>query len=707
MTMANRYPPINPKFPRFMHGGDYNPDQWLDRPDILNEDIRLAKLADVNTMTLGVFAWTALEPSDGEYNFGWMDETMDRLADNGMYAVLATPSGSRPFWMSQKYPEVLRVRPDRTRNLPGLRHNHCFTSPVYREKTAAINEQLATRYKDHPALLVWHVSNEFNGECHCPLCQEAFRLWLRERYNDDLDALNKAWWTAFWAHTYTDWSQIESPSPIGERFLHGLVLDWKRFVTHQTTDFMLNEMKPLREHTPDIPITTNFMGIYPGLNYWEMAKHLDVISWDTYPEWHRPGDNVSVGRDTSFNHDLNRSLGGGKPFMLMENTPSMTNWQSMCKPKRPGMLMLSSMQAVAHGSDTVQYFQFRKSRGSSEKLHGAVVDHVGHENNRVFQEVAEVGRALAGLDDVIGTAIDARVAIVYDWENRWAIDELQGLGKENRRYPETVRRHYQRMWEMGIAVDIIDQTAALDGYDLVIAPMLYMLRDEMGQKLRAFVEAGGTAVATYWTGLVNETDLCYLGGWPGDGLGEVFGIWDEETDVLYEGEHNAVVAEAGNALGLSGSYETHDLHALIHLKGATALGTYKSDFYAGRPAATVNAFGKGSAYYIASRNDERFLDDFYSGLAQQLNLPRAIDAELPAGVTATRRTDGERDFVFVMNFNDHAVSVPLNGTTYEGLTSDEPIGAAIELEPFGVRLLTVSGAEPTIRVQTDAGKVSS
>ncbi len=703
--MSNPYPPINPAFSRMLHGGDYNPDQWQHMPEVLEEDMRLAKLAHVNTMTVGVFSWAALEPAEGRFEFGWLDETMDRLADNDMYAVLATPSGSRPFWLSQQYPEVLRVTPDRRRNLPGLRHNHCFTSPVYREKTTIINSLLAERYKDHPALLVWHVSNEYGGECHCELCQEAFRAWLRKRYNDDMDALNRAWWTSFWAHTYTDWSQIESPSPIGERFLHGLVIDWKRFVTDQTLDFMLHEMKPLREHTPDIPITNNFMGTYPGLNYWKMAEHLDAISWDAYPMWHQPDGNAEMGCATSYNHDLNRSLGGGKPFMLMECTPSNTNWHETCKLKRPGMHKLSAMQAVAHGSDTVQYFQWRKSRGSSEKLHGAVVDHVGHENNRVFREVADVGVTLEKLDDVVGTAVDAKVAIVYDWENSWAIGELQGLGKENRNYLQTTRRHYQRFWQRGIAVDIIDQSCDLTKYDLVITPMLYMLRENMAEKLRAFVEAGGTAVATYWTGIVNETDLCYLGGWPGDGLGELFGIWDEETDTLYDGERNAIVAEADNALGLIGSYETRELHALIHLKGAQALASYKSDFYAGRPAVTVNAFGKGAAYYIASRNDERFLDDFYTGLIATLNLPRAIDADLPRGVTASCRTDGRSDYVFVMNFNDHAVSMALNGSTYENMETGESIGAAIELEPFGVVMLKTD-AKPTAGVDVQVPRDS-
>ncbi len=220
-----------------LHGGDYNPDQWLDRPDILQADLELMKLSHTNTFTVGVFAWSALEPEEGVYRFEWLDKVFDDIYRIGGRVILATPSGARPAWLSQKYPEVLRVNAARVRQLHGGRHNHCFTSSVYREKTQHINRLLAERYGDHPALLMWHVSNEYGGECHCNLCQEAFREWLKKKYNHDLDALNAAWWTSFWSHTYTDWSQIESPSPIGEHTIHGLNLDWKRFVTDQTISF--------------------------------------------------------------------------------------------------------------------------------------------------------------------------------------------------------------------------------------------------------------------------------------------------------------------------------------------------------------------------------------------------------------------------------------------------------------------------------------
>ncbi len=684
--MTNRYPPINPKCTSMLHGGDYNPDQWIKTPEIWDEDMRLMKLAGCNAMSVGIFSWTALEPQEGKFEFGWLDTIMDKLAENSAFAVLATPSGARPAWLSRKYPEVLRVRPDRGRNLHGHRHNHCLTSPVYREKTAIINRKLAERYKDHPALLVWHISNEYNGECHCELCRAAFVNWLQRKYGD-LDALNQAWWAAFWSHTCTDWSQIESPSEIGEHCVHGLTLDWKRFVTDQTIDFFRSEIAPLRELTPDVPVTANFMGLYPGLDYWKFAKAVDVASWDNYPSWHGPDGDTPLAASISFVHDINRCLKNGKPFMLMESVPSTTNWMEVAKRKRPGMHLLSSMQAVAHGSDTVQYFQWRKSRGSSEKFHGAVVDHVGHENTRVFRDVAGVGEALKKLDAIVGTTVRPDVAVICDWENRWAIDGMQGLGRHVRKYVETCIAHYRPFWSKGVPVDVIDETFDFSSYKLLIAPMLYMLRPGVAERSRSFVAEGGTFVTTYWSGIVDENDLCFLGGWPGDGLREVLGIWDEELDGLYPDDRNRIVMTEDNALGLAGEYDVRELCGLIHSEGADILATYGDDFYAGRPALTVNAFGRGKAYYVASRNSDEFLADLCGRLIADLDIRPVIEAPLPVGVTAQMRSDGVDEFVFLMNFTAGEQKIDAGGESFIDMLAVEPVKGDIRLEGYGLKIL--------------------
>lgn len=680
----HKFPPLSDKAPVMLHGADYNPDQWLDDPEVLRKDIEMMKQTRSNVMSVGIFSWSGLEPEEGRYEFGWLDTVLDNLHQNGISVFLATPSGARPAWMSNKFPEVLRVSKERVRALHGGRHNHCLSSPVYREKVRQMNTALAKRYAHHPAVIGWHISNEYGGECHCDLCQNKFRDWLKARYGS-LEALNKAWWSTFWSHTYTEWSQVESPSPLGEVSIHGLNLDWKRFNTAQVTDFCAEEIKPLKAENPAIPTTTNFMEYFYDYDYWQLSKVIDFVSWDSYPLWHNEGDDCTLAAYTGMYHDLMRTLKGGKPFFLMESTPSLTNWQPISKLKKPGMHILSSLQAVAHGSDSVQYFQWRKSRGSVEKFHGAVVDHVGHIDTRVGREVQALGEILSQLDAVVGTGVDAKVAIIFDWESRWAMDNAQGPRNAGLFYEKTVTEHYRAFWEQGVAVDVINADCDLSGYQLVIAPMLYMVRDGFAERVDAFVQAGGQFVASYWTGIVNESDLCHLGGFPGP-LRPILGIWAEEIDGLYDDETNSVNGIDGNALGLTGPYQVTHLCERIQLEGAEALATYGSDFYAGEPAVTVKAHGAGKAYYVASRNDLAFQRDFFGRLIADLALPKALESALPAGVTAQCRSDGEQKFVFVQNYTREVRYVTLPHG-YRDLLTGAALSGQLTLPAFGVRIL--------------------
>ena len=644
---------ISEKYKHLLHGADYNPDQWLEYPDVLSEDMRLFKLSNSNELTLGIFAWSALEPEEDKFNFEWLDKVMDDIYAAGGRVILATPSGARPAWLSQKYPEVLRTNNRNEKQMFGERHNHCFTSPIYRAKVAKIDKLLAERYKDHPALIAWHLSNEFGGECHCELCKSAFREWLKNKYGT-LENLNKQWWTSFWSHTFTDWEQIDPPTPLGDWTVHGKTLDWKRFVTDQTANFIRNEYQSIKPITPDIPITTNLMGFYLSLDYHRIAQEIDFVSWDNYPAWHGDSTDIGIGRTAAMSHDLMRSL-KKRPFYLMESTPSLVNWMSINKLKRPGMHMLSSIQAIAHGSDSVQYFQWRKSRGSSEKFHGAVVDHVGTENNRVFKDVAEVGARLKAIDEVAGTTVNAQVAILYDWDCRWALEDAAGFQKDNKKVRQTFNEFYNALWDRGINVDFISENDNdFSKYKVIFAPVRYMVSEQLGKKIADFVKNGGTIVCTYTTGMVNENDLCYLGGFPGAGLREVFGIWNEEIDTLYPGESNTVITNDGT------EYKAVDYCEIIHDEGATVLARYNSDFYKGLPAATVNNYGQGKAYYIAFRDDNTYVDKMVADILAEANVNSDFDGELPHGVSAHSRTDGETTYVFLENFSNTEITTSTN-----------------------------------------------
>lgn len=634
---------INPNFKHMVHGGDYNPDQWLDYPEVLSEDMRLMKLSHCNEMTLGIFAWSALEPEEGKFNFEWMDKVMDDIHKAGGKVILATPSGAKPAWMAQKYVETLRVNDRGERYWYGERHNHCYTSPIYREKVKLINQKLAERYKDHPALIGWHLSNEYGGECYCDLCKEAFRGWLKKKYGS-IKNLNGQWWNAFWSHTFNGFDQINPPSPLGENHVHALKLDWKRFVSEQTADFVKHEYDSVKSITPNIPVTANLMGFYQGLNYRDIVKVIDYVSWDNYPNWVNTDHDINVAQYSAMCHDLMRSL-NCRPFYLMESTPSHVNWKPYNKLKRPKVHMLSSLQAIAHGSDSVQYFQWRKSRGSFEKFHGAVVDHVGNEHTRVFKDVTAVGERLEKLDEVVGTVVRPKVALMYDWDNQWAIDMAGGFQLNDKKISQTNCQYYNAFWSKGVDIDIIGADSHdFNDYKVIFAPMRYMVSDALGEKLKSFVKNGGTLVCTYMTGMVNENDLCHLGGWPGAGLREVFGIWNEEIDTLNPGESNTVKLKDGTVV------KAVDYCELIHSEGAEVLAEYDSDFYKGMPAYTVNRYGEGKAYYVAFRDDGSFTKQMINDILDEVGVSSEFDGALKKGVTAHSRTDGENTYVFLENY---------------------------------------------------------
>ena len=636
---------------RLLHGGDYNPEQWLDRPDILAQDIELMKKAHVNTVTLGVFSWSTLEPQEGVFELDWLADIIHNLYANGIYTILATPSAARPAWMAHKYPEVRRVRADRVRELYNRRQNYCYTSPVYREKVRIIDQKLAQRFGNDPAVLLWHISNEMSGDCHCELCQAAFRRWLKARYNS-LEALNKAWNARFWSHDYTAWEQIESPAPQGENAVQGLALDWKRFVSDRHIDFLKFERDTVKEFAPVAKFTVNMMYRFDAIVYFKMSKEIDVASWDNYPTWHKPSETVEeTALDTALMHDLYYSM-KGRPFLLMESSPSFTNWQPISKQKRPGIAELAALQTVAHGSDSVLYFQWRASRGAEEKLHGAVIGHDGREDARPFRETVGVGQKLEMLSEIATVCRTKQAAIVHDWENKWALEGSCGPRNAGMGYWDELKLHYNALAREGIAVEFVNQESDLTGYGLVVVPMVYLLTDAFAQKLCDFAQNGGTVVVTYWTGVVDESDLCRLGDTP-YGLTDLLGLRRTEIDGMYDGETCRCTPMDDSTLPETQASVLCEVASLNDTDPATPLSIYAEDYYEGHPAVAVHPYGKGRAYYLASRFDEAFYRAFYRAAVKEVGLTPAWPEALPDGVLAARRGT----FVFVQNCNEHPVEV--------------------------------------------------
>ena len=437
---------------KVLYGGDYNPEQWPE--EIWEEDMRLFKLAGIDEVTLNVFSWAALQPSEDTYNFEKLDKIMDLVEANGLKVFLATSTAAHPAWMAKRHPDILRTEFSGMKRKFGSRHNSCQNSPTYQKYFVLLAKKLAERYGERECVIGWHICNEYGGECYCENCEKQFRVWLKEKYGT-IEEVNKAWDTSFWGHTFYDWDEIVLPNMLSEHFepdrttFQGISLDYRRFNSEGMLKCYQAEAAAIRSVVPDAKITTNLMGFYKPLDYQMWAKSMDFISWDNYPANEDPYSRIAM------NHDLMRGIKGGQPFVLMEQTPSVTNWLAYNALKRPGVMRLWSYQAMAHGADAVLFFQMRRSIGACEKYHGAVIDHVGTENTRVFREISQLGKELQQLGDkTLGARSRAKAAILVDWDNWWAIEYSAGPSRDLK-YLDEVFLYYRALEEQNYAVDII------------------------------------------------------------------------------------------------------------------------------------------------------------------------------------------------------------------------------------------------------------
>lgn len=662
---------------KILYGGDYNPEQWPE--DIWMEDMRLFKLAHIDVVTLNVFSWAALQPDEDTYDFGKLDKIMELVKANGLKVCMATSTAAHPAWMARKHPDILRVEHNGMKRKFGSRHNSCPNSPTYRKYSVALAEKLAERYKDYDNIVAWHIANEYGGECYCENCEKAFRSWLKEKYKT-IDELNRVWDTAFWGHTMYDFEDVVAPNMLSEEFdwdgirtnFQSISLDYSRFNSDSILECFRMEYEAVKKYTPDIPVTTNLMGSYKPLDYFKWGKYMDFISWDNYPACD------SYPAQVAMQHDLMRGLKGGKPFALMEQTPSVSNWHIYCKLKRPGVMRLWSYQAVAHGADTVMFFQMRRSIGACEKYHGAVIDHVGTENTRVFREVAALGEELDKIgNELLGSRTDAKVAIVFDWDNWWAAEYSAGPSRLIN-YCKEVGAYHKALSEMNISADFVSVDDELSSYKLVIAPLLYMCKDGFDEKIRTYVKSGGRFLTTYFSGYVEDHDLVVPGGYPGR-LKDILGIWVEEADALPEGEANSFTYKGKN-------YPAAVLCDLLHLQGAEGLASYESDFYEGMPVLTRNNFGAGKAYYVAAHSSDEFYKDFLGEICDELAIYPV--AEVPAGIEAAVRENTKGNFLFLLNHGDDEAEVTLDQAGIDLISgSSYQAGDKIRLERTGVAII--------------------
>ncbi|MBD9162469.1 MAG: beta-galactosidase [Blautia wexlerae] len=656
------------KWNGILYGGDYCPEQWDE--ETLHEDIRIMKEYGINAVTLNVHSWCVYQPEEGAYSFGVMDHIIHLLEENGINIVMATGTAALPNWLLKKYPDIMAQSIRGVRNRPARRVNYCPNNKEFKHRIQEICEVLAKHYKDQKNIVLWHLSNELEGHCYCDCCANEYREWLKERYGS-LEALNKAWNTMFWGHVYTDWEQINPPAydNMVMENVNGAGIDlsafptesmeYKRFMTESFKKDFEIEKAAILKYISDALVTNNFQ--FREYDYDELAKPLDIVSFDLYPE-----KNDSPHK-AAFFLDMCRGLKKKQsPFLMMEMSPNQASWAMSCPVKRPNEVSSIAVSSLARGAESAMFFQIRRSRAGFEKFHGAMIEHSGRTDTRQGKELKKLGSNLKKMgDSFLGTEVPAEVAIIADWNYKWGI-EVTSFPKKGTKYFDEVLYYYKWFHDQNIMTDVVRADSDLSRYKMVIAPMMYMLTEKQADNIKAYVKNGGCFITTYFSGITDYQDNVWLGGYPGL-LKDMLGIWVEETDTLYENESNLIQICAD---GFSQKEYTCGVFCdLLRVEGATVFGKYGKDFYQGQPCITENRYGEGKAIYIATKPDEAFLGALFSKYVQETGVIKVLKTS--AGVQASLRKNEIEQYLFLINYSAEQQKVELGGKFRNILSNEE------------------------------------
>ena len=668
----------------FARGADWNPDQWP--REVWQRDIELMVAAGVNLVTLPVFAWASLEPSEGQFDFGWLDEILDAVAAAGIGVDLATGTATPPAWLVRKHPDALPVNQQGTRLDYGSRQSYCPSSEAFRSGTRRLVTAMADHYRDHPALVLWHISNEYGdhvSRCYCDKCAAGFRAWLTARYQE-IGALNEAWGTAMWGQRYGSFAEVNPPRATMAPANPTHTLDYARFCTENINSLYVLEREVLTSVTPEIPATTNFMTVLTDIDYWKLAGELDFISFDNYPD---PADPVGH-LPAALNYGIMRSLAGRKPWLLLESAPSAVSWREHNVPKADGQNRAHAFQAVAHGSDAVMYFQWRASRVGAERFHSAIVGHLGEES-RTLKETSQLWHELERLEAVTSSKVRSSVALVVDWESRWAMFGPETMPSNRLVWVEQLRAYQAVLASFGLAVDAVHPQSDFGQYDLVVAPNQFLLDSAAGARLSDYVQRGGHLVVGPFSAVVDEHNHVHEGGAPGP-LRAALGVRVEEPWPVAPQAPMVVSGTDGY------SAEVADWAEYLHCAdGVEVVAQYSSGPLAARAAITRNAFGAGEATYISCvLSRESLAPVLQSALSRAGIECRPVPA---AAVEVVTRTDGESDFTFVINHGEQPARVRIPSQRTLLLGAAGVVGDELTLAPFDVAVIQTDSSEPSLK----------
>ncbi len=640
-------------------GCDYNPEQWDE--SVWVDDVALMTELGVDLVAINIFGWAQLQPTPGAFDFSRLDRIIELLHSAGIRINLGTGTSSPPPWLARLHPETLPQAADGTIAWPGGRQAWCPSSPVFREKALALVAATVERYGAHPAVALWHVSNELgchNALCYCDISAAAFRTWLQNRY-ETLDALNHAWGTAFWSQRVGDWADVFPPRATRSAGNPAQSLDFKRFSSDELLDYYRAEADIVRVGST-APVTTNLMvtAHISTQDYFSWVDDLDVIANDHYLD-HRLPDPLA---ELAFSADLTRGLAGGDPWMVMETSTSAVSWQPVNHAKRDGELLRTALSHVARGADAICFFQWRASQRGAEKFHSALLPH-GGTAAAGWAQSRELSAVLDRLSLVVGSHVVARAAMVFSWPAWWAAEGDSQPSSLLRYLPEA-HRYHRALRALGVTVDMVTPGASLDGYDLVIVPTLYSATDADTAVIASAAERGATVLITPFSGIVDDTDAIHPGSYPG-GFRDLLGIVIDEFRPL----------AADQAVSLSSGAQGSIWSESIQTHGADVVDAFADGPAAGSPALTRRGVGSGAAWYVATMLDDDGLLRLLTRLCAEAAVPLV---EVGPDVDIVTRATSTHDATFVINHRDEPITVPVSGVdlvTGETVTDATPVAA--------------------------------
>ena len=664
----------------FNFGVDYYPEHWPEERWPI--DARLMAEAGFNVVRLAEFAWSKMEPRDGQFDFDWLDRAIAILQSHGLRVVLGTPTASAPPWLMSKSPELFRVREDGLRVTYGNRREYCPNHPLYHEHTRRIVSKMAEHYTGHPAVIGWQIDNEFGDRCYCPICAQRFQDWLRGRY-EALDELNQKWGTVFWSHIYNDWTEIPVPVTTGGSPNPALALDYFRFCSDSYVAYQQLQIDILRAKCPGQFITHNLMGFnYDRLNYFDLARNLDFVAWDNYPrmQW-----TMEKGVDPSayaLGLDTMRGL-KSKNIWVMEQQAGPGGWEMLSVMPRPGELRLWAYQSIAHGADAIVFFRWRTARFGTEQYWHGLLDHDARPSRR-YEEIKRMGAEIKELGDkILGSQVKSQVAMILSYDSRFAFQ----IQPNNPRfhYPEHFHHLYRAFYQHHATIDVIAPNADLSAYKLVIAPALHLVTHAIAENLKRYVETGGTLVLTQRTGVKDGSNMVVNQRLPGL-LAEICGIEVEEYDSLSSHMQNSLqfrIPELAEAPCVNAGI----LCDILKPVTATVVAQYMEDYYAGKPAITLNRYGAGNTVYVGTLGDAQFYDLLAKWLLNTTGLQSPFT--VPSGVEVARRTNGQKSLQFILNHNNSSQTIHF-ARPQANLLNGVELSGDVQVAPFEVLILDSS-----------------